>query len=183
MRRHTWPVINWFAAIPGASEGASNRIWNVQMQMQVAVLDYDSAHAAAIAASLGEAVYRCEIFKSGKKLIERLRTKAFDLLIIEWAAYDLTGKEVLTWVRQNLRDSVPVLFMTSRGSACDMASILAAGADDYAIKPVSGDLLAARVDALLRRTNRGEPQAARQIRLESLTFDLNTRLVKDDKVE
>jgi DNA-binding response OmpR family regulator len=47
--------------------------------------------------------------------------------------------------------NLPVLFMTSRSGEDDIVAGLAAGADDYMIKPIRRGELVARVQALLRR--------------------------------
>ena len=64
---------------------------------------------------------------------------------------DISGTEVLAWVRSNVSQRVPVLFVTGRTSENDIVAGLAAGADDYMIKPLRSSELVARVQALLRR--------------------------------
>jgi DNA-binding response OmpR family regulator len=49
---------------------------------------------------------------------------------------------------------VPVLFLTGLGKDSEIVAALEAGGDDYVVKPVSLEVLAARIEALLRRTAR-----------------------------
>jgi two-component system response regulator RegX3 len=94
---------------------------------------------------------------------------------------------------------VPVLMLTARGTETDKIIGLGLGADDYVVKPFSGDEVIARIRAILRRSERnGKPVAVSYIgELEvdpgarravlrgeklSLTrkeFDLLERLVRD----
>jgi two-component system response regulator QseB len=53
---------------------------------------------------------------------------------------------------------VPVLILTARDAKSDKLSGFAAGADDYVVKPVDVEELAARLHALIRRSA-GEAQA------------------------
>jgi len=83
-------------------------------------------------------------------------------LLLDWVVPGTSGEEVLQWVRQNLREHVPVMFMTACKRETDIMSILNAGADDYVIKPVSAGVLLARVSSLLRRAYKIDPGTARE---------------------
>ena len=68
----------------------------------------------------------------------------------------LDGFEVCRRLR---RDSdLPVIMLTARGDDLDIVAGLAAGADDYVVKPVQPRVLDARIRAVLRRMARaGSP--------------------------
>jgi DNA-binding response OmpR family regulator len=70
---------------------------------------------------------------------------------LDWNIPDMSGLEVLRWVRANLKTRVPVLFVTSHVDEADLVEALKAGADDYMCKPVRVPELLARLHALLRR--------------------------------
>jgi len=80
-----------------------------------------------------------------------LRKVEFDLLLLEWEVADLDGMEVLRWARRHLDPRLPILFLARHGEEDDMAAALAAGADDYMVKPIRRTELVARMAALLRR--------------------------------
>lgn len=89
-------------------------------------------------------------------MLHQLRRESFDMLILDWQVPDLSGTEVLQWVREKLSTTLPVLFMTSRSAENDIIAGLDAGADDYMIKPLRRGELVARVQALLRRAYPGQ---------------------------
>ena len=97
--------------------------------------------------------YGCEVYASGRDMIDTLKSKAFDLLILDWMVPDIDGEGVLTWVRENLEWHIPVIFVTQRDEKDDIVKILNLGADDYVTKPVDQNILMARVTALARRAN------------------------------
>ncbi len=101
-------------------------------------------------------------FPKGRALVQQLHRQTFDLLILDWLVPDLSGEEVLRWVRSTLSERVPVIFMTSRGGESDIVSMLNAGADDYVVKPVAANVLLARVGSLLRRTYQLNTQRSKQ---------------------
>ena len=61
------------------------------------------------------------------------------------------GLEVCRRLRH--KSNVPIIMLTSRTGEIDEAMCLAAGADDYVTKPVSGRIIALRVAAQLRRAS------------------------------
>src|SRR5258708_36010053 len=75
--------------------------------------------------------------------------ESFDLFMLDWQGPDISGTEVLSWLRNNVSKTVPILFVTVRDSEQDIVFALEHGADDYMIKPVRRQELLARVHALL----------------------------------
>jgi DNA-binding response OmpR family regulator len=119
--------------------------------MRIAVLDDDRTQTDLVCQVLTTASHACYPFQSGKEMLNQLRRESFDMLIIDWQVPDLSGADVLRWAREKLPAVLPVLFMTSRSGEDDIVAGLAAGADDYMIKPIRRGELVARVQALLRR--------------------------------
>lgn len=119
--------------------------------MKIAVLDDDPVQLEAIAAATTEAGYRPVSFTRAEALISSLRKDTYDLLILDWNLPGRSGLDVLAWARANLKLSPPVLMVTSRVDDEDIVVALNSGADDYLIKPVTGLVLQARINAVLRR--------------------------------
>src|ERR1700761_7956367 len=98
--------------------------------MRTAVLEDDQQQAEFICSTLTAAGHVCHMFASGRALIRQLRRETFDLLIVDWEVQHLSGYDVLRWVRRSHSETLPVIFMTSRGREADIAEVLNAGADD-----------------------------------------------------
>jgi DNA-binding response OmpR family regulator len=119
--------------------------------MRIAILDDDESLVEVITLLLEKVGFSCHGFTGGRALLKTLRRESFDLLVLDWSVPDISGTEVLAWVRANLVQRVPVLLVTGRASENDIVEGLSAGADDYMIKPLRASELVARVQALLRR--------------------------------
>jgi len=119
--------------------------------MRIAVLDNDPSQSDLVCQVLTSSGHVCHPFQNGKEILNQLRRESYDMLILDWQVPDLSGPEVLHWVRDKLPPAIPVMFLTSRSGEDDIVAGLAAGADDYMIKPIRRGELVARVQALLRR--------------------------------
>jgi DNA-binding response OmpR family regulator len=149
--------------------------------MRIAVLDDDRSQSDLVCQVLASAGHACHAFDSGKEMLNQLRRESYDMLIIHWQVPNLSGAEVIRWARDRLPANLPVLFITSRSSEDDIIAGLAAGADDYMIKPIRRGELVARVQALLRRAYPTQ-NTAEQIRFGQYIFELRTgRLTIDGK--
>lgn len=120
--------------------------------MNIASLEDDPTQAQLIHNILTDAGYLCTSFLRGKDLLATLsKTHPYDLLLLDWEVPDLTGLDIVRWVRTTLGNSIPVMFLTSRIDEEDLVVGLQAGADDYVGKPIRSKELLARIQALLRR--------------------------------
>ena len=106
-------------------------------------------------------------------MLNQLRRESYDMLVIDWQVPDLDGAAVLHWAREKLAPNLPVLFMTSRSGEDDIVAGLAAGADDYMIKPIRRGELVARVQALLRRAYPNQ-NAVEQLQFGNYVFEVRT---------
>jgi len=129
--------------------------------MRIALLEDDPVQAGLLMQTLTAAGHDCHPFSKGGALVHALRRQTFDLLVLDWVVPDMSGEEVLRWVRESCSDQLPVIFITARSRESDITSILDAGADDYVIKPVSASVLLSRVSSLLRRAYKITPAATR----------------------
>jgi DNA-binding response OmpR family regulator len=78
-------------------------------------------------------------------------TECPDVIVLDLITPDIDGFELLAQVRA-LSD-VPLIVATPRGEEMEQVRGLELGADEYIVKPVNSGELAARVRAVLRRTN------------------------------
>lgn len=119
--------------------------------MQIAVLDDDVDQLELTKSALEGIGHKCLTYTVGGTLLRALRQETFDLLVLDWHLPDITGPEVVRWVRNHIENPVPILFLTNRSEESDIVEGLSCGADDFMVKPMRAGELVARVQALLRR--------------------------------
>lgn len=91
---------------------------------------------------------------TGADALEACRTSTPRLLLLDISMPGMNGLEVCREVRADdqLHD-VPVILMTARAQASDVAAGMEAGADTYIIKPFGPIELREHVEALLKRSD------------------------------
>jgi DNA-binding response OmpR family regulator len=119
--------------------------------MRIAILEDDPDQLALLQRWLVQDGHNVHGYTSGREAMTRASRESFDLFVLDWQVPDVSGTDVLKWIRANVSRSVPVLFVTVRDSEQDIVFALENGADDYMIKPARQQELLARVHALLRR--------------------------------
>ena len=91
--------------------------------MRVAIVEDDSDQALHLEVWLKDAGYDCHIFKTGQAAIKGLQKESFDLVLLDWLLPETNGDEVLAWIRNNIDWKLPVIFVTQRDGAQDLAYI------------------------------------------------------------
>ena len=99
-----------------------------------------------------------------------------DIIILDVMLPDMDGRQVCSRFRE--MSDVPIIMVTALGSEQDVVEGLNLGADDYVVKPVTAEELAARIRALLRRSSRSGASHAGSTResilsCESLVIDFD----------
>ena len=129
--------------------------------MRILVVEDDPLLGDALQVGLRQRGFDVDWVRDGVAAELALQTEPFAAAVLDVGLPRLDGIEVLR--RERARGSrTPVLVLTARDAIDARVRGLDSGADDYVVKPVDLDELAARLRALVRRS-RGEPAAVLQI--------------------
>ena len=124
-------------------------------QKRLLIVDDDQTLLDALVLYFGKQGYRVFTAGEGDEGLRALYKVHPDLVILDIMLPRVDGWEVCERIRQ--MTNVPIIMLTARGQEADRVRGLEMGADDYVAKPFSLRELAARVEAVLRRS-----QAARE---------------------
>jgi len=127
--------------------------------------------AATLCEELESRGFGVDYAANGAAGLELAAARPFDLIILDWMLPKLPGIEVCRRLRRQ-RIAAPVLMLTARDQVEDRVEGLAAGADDYLVKPFHVDELVARIEALLRRA-RGRVVDG-ELRVADLVFNVGS---------
>ena len=95
--------------------------------------------------------HHCTQAFDGLSAVKLLENRSFDLVVLDIMLPGLDGYQVF-----ERASGIPTIFLTAKSELSDKLKGLAMGADDYLTKPFQMLELAARVEAVLRRTQKVE---------------------------
>lgn len=140
--------------------------------IRILVVDDEKPICDLIDLNLSSAGYHCTTVQDGADAIAIIEKEEFDLILLDIMLPGADGYEVL-----DQADGIPVIFLTARSELSDKLRGLSRGADDYITKPFQMLELAARVEALLRRTKKAE----KYFELDNVKLDFDRRLIFVDE--
>jgi two-component system, OmpR family, copper resistance phosphate regulon response regulator CusR len=144
------------------------------LALRILVIEDDEKIGATLMEVLTRESYSVTLSRTGEDGFFRWSTDRFDLVLLDLGLPGRDGLEILSARRRVSQDCL-VLILSAMDGVDDRVRGLAAGADDYLVKPFAVSELLARVQALLRR---GRGNAALRMSVSDLHVDLVTRKVE-----
>jgi len=153
--------------------------------MRILLAEDDSLLGDGLRAGLRQLGFQVDWVRDGDAAERELRAQAYTAAVLDLGLPRKDGLKVLASIRA-AHIATPVLVLTARDTVPDRILGLDMGADDYVVKPVDLNELAARLRALVRRAH-GQPQecltaqdvvldpAARTVRRADVPVTLSNR--------
>ncbi len=116
---------------------------------RVAVVDDDRFVREMLELGLTREGFTVETASDGIAALELVRRFAPDVIVLDIMMPKIDGVTLLPRLREITQ--APILMLTAKGETGDKVESLAAGADDYLVKPFVFEELIARLQAKLRR--------------------------------
>ena len=145
--------------------------------MKALVVEDDRILSNNICESLNHKFEMVQAF-DGESGLNKLFKEDFDVVILDVMMPRINGYEMLEQMRE-AGNNTPVLMLTALNQPADQVKGLYKGADDYLTKPFDLSVFHARVDALVRRSQREEEVAMDSTKsFVDLVIDTNVRTIK-----
>jgi len=125
---------------------------------RVLLVDDDVALTEMLSLYLAREGFDVHVVHDGERGATEATRGAYAIVVLDIMMPRMSGVEALRRIRAT--SQVPVLMLTARGENIDRIVGLDMGADDYVPKPCTPAELAARIRAILRRTEIREPTSA-----------------------
>ncbi len=140
---------------------------------RILVVDDDTSIRTLLRRLLTTEGYAVDEAADGPTALEKTRTFAPDLVLLDIMLPGQDGLDVLEGLRRT--SDVPVILLTAKGDEAHRVLGFRFGADDYVVKPFSTAELAGRIAAVLRRA--GTTRAHQELRFDGLHVDPANRRV------
>lgn len=142
--------------------------------MRILLVEDDGLLGDGFQVGLRQLGFQVDWVRDGQAALRELLTLNYDACILDLGLPQLDGMEVIAQVRAK-KINTPILVLTARNMVESKIEGLNLGADDYLIKPVDINELAARLRAISRRFL-GHVQ--NELVIREVTLDASQRTVK-----
>jgi len=141
------------------------------------VVDDNKVNRLLLSRSLEQQGHSVETAENGRQALEMLRSKPFDLVLLDIQMPEIDGYEVLSQLTSDLHLRDIAVIMTSALDELDsVVKCIEMGAEDYLTKPVNPVLLRARIGASLekKRLRDQQRELIRKFATAEVADDLET---------
>lgn len=150
------------------------------------LVEDDVAIRNELASFLSNNGYEVNALETFDSIIEDILSSNIDILLLDLSLPNNDGHFIAKEIRKV--SDLPIIVVTSRDSKMDELLSINTGADDYITKPYNLQILLARMESILRRTNKTEASSILKIRDLELNLEKgilikenhNTSLTKNE---
>lgn len=121
---------------------------------KILIVEDDKELSHIMALELAHEGFEVITAQDGREGLEKINAENPDLVLLDVMLPRLSGLEILRKVKNELKSEIPIILVTARGETIDKVDGLNSGADDYISKPFKIEELLARMNAVLRRTQK-----------------------------
>ncbi|MEK1939738.1 MAG: response regulator transcription factor [Pseudomonas sp.] len=139
--------------------------------MRILLVEDNRDILANLADYLGMKGYSVDCAQDGLSGLHLAATEHYDLIVLDIMMPGMDGYTLCKRLREDARRDTPVIMLTARDQLDDRLQGFRSGADDYLLKPFALSELAARIEAVLRRSQGG---GRRELQVADLRYDLDT---------
>ncbi len=136
---------------------------------EILIVDDEEAINKLVKNNLCLIGHHCQQAYDGKEALEKIKANAYDLIILDVMLPYKSGFELI----KEIKDT-PVIFLTAKDGLEDKIEGLTSGAEDYIVKPFEILELIARVNIVLRRTQK----STKEIKIGEMQLSLESKIVK-----
>ena len=142
------------------------------MAISVLIVEDDANIRELLQMYLEKDGYAVTLAADGGQGLDKFRAIKPDLVLLDVMMPVMDGWAVCKAIRAE--GNTPVIMLTAKGETDDKVTGLKAGADDYVTKPFEMKELLARIEAVLRRSDRtGEETKSRRLVFDKLIIDMD----------
>lgn len=123
------------------------------MGLRILIVEDEASIVTLIQYNLEQSGYETLVADNGREALKLVEEEKVDFIVLDLMLPEIDGLEVCRRIRKTGND-VPIIMLTAKSEEESKITGLRAGADDYLTKPFSPKELIARIEAILRRTNR-----------------------------
>ena len=85
--------------------------------------------------------FECDIAENGKIVLEKIKEKEYDIILMDLHMPEMNGYEATDYIRNTMQLTIPIIALTADVATIDIEKSKKAGMNDYISKPIDEQLL------------------------------------------
>ena len=123
-----------------------------EVQKRILIVDDDDEIRELLEFDIASSGYFVDTAVNGLEGLNKALNNTYDLILLDVMMPKMNGWDVCREIRETSK--VPIIMLTAKGDESDELLGFEMGVDEYISKPFSPKILVARVEAILRRSNK-----------------------------
>lgn len=134
------------------TEMHENEMHAEQRDIEVLVVEDIVLNQLLMKTLLDDFGFHCDISSNGKIAIEKLKTKQYDIILMDLQMPEMNGFEATSYIRNTLHLHIPIIALTADVTTVDVDKCKEVGMNDYISKPVDERLLFNKIIGFINKT-------------------------------
>lgn len=124
-----------------------------RFMIKILIVEDDTNIAKMIEAAISIVGYETEVCHDGIEAVEKIEQNVYDLILLDIMLPGMNGFEIIQRIQKK---DIPIIFLSALQDVSDKVKGLKLGAEDYIVKPFEAVELLARIEVVLRRSNKSQ---------------------------
>lgn len=146
------------------------------MDYKILVVDDEPDLREILQCNLESAGYQVDTAASAEEALSLL-SPDHSLILLDVMLGGMSGFRLAERLRKELKNNIPIIFLTAKDTENDLLTGFSAGGDDYISKPFSLHEVLARIKAILRRVD-AKKSTPKVLNVGNITIDYERKIVK-----
>ena len=146
-------------------------------EYKILVVDDEPDLREILQCNLESAGYEVDTASSAEEALQML-TPQHSLILLDVMMGGMSGFRMAEKLRKEMKNFIPIIFLTAKDTENDMLTGFSAGGDDYIAKPFSLHEVLARIKALLRRTTNHKDMEKNEMEVGNISIDMARKVVR-----
>lgn len=117
-----------------------------------------------------------DIAGNGKIAIEKLRTKTYDIILMDLQMPEMNGFETTAYIRDEMHSKIPIIALTADVTTVDLEKCTQVGMNDYIAKPVDERVLYSKIVNLVKKPGPKKTSVGAKTTVEEIKKTMYTDL-------
>jgi two-component system, sensor histidine kinase and response regulator len=146
------------------------------MKVNILVVDDNKNILRMVKARLTKLGHKIEVARNGAVAIKMLKSKIFDLILLDQQMPDMDGLTTLQEIREKVDPYLPVIMVTASSSLNLAVMFMKSGGTDFIEKPIDFDILSVKIERAVKATEQLRHEIAERQQAEEILRQSNREL-------